>query len=129
MLANLLSVVIERLDEISAKMDSGVQASHSSTEKHRDFASYIKCKDKVNEILSLLHAWIDSKDKVKALVYIKAAIEAQVLSRPPYHIADAEFPGRLGCKSLYYAYPSEPMAFTDEGDLEELRKAILSLQS
>ena len=46
-----------------------------------------------------------------------------MLEKPPFVAADAEFPGRLGSKSLYYVYAGEPMAYNDEEDLEELRKA------
>ena len=65
--------------------------------------------------------------KGQGLVYLKAAIEARVLSRPPFEVAAAEFPGRLGSKSLYYVYTGEPLAFTEE-DLETLAEARDILQ-
>ena len=65
---------------------------------------------------------------MKAILYIKAAMEARVLSRPPYIVANAEFPGRLGGKSLYYNYTGEPMMFSSEEDLEELRRATAVLE-
>ena len=80
-------------------------------------------------ILNMLHSWIDNNERVKALVYIKAAMDAQVLSRPPYNIAEAEFPKKLGSKSLYYLYTGEPTAFTDEEDLNTLQQAISEFKS
>lgn len=90
----------------------------------KGFIYYIRHKDKANEILDQLHQWIDSKERVKALVYIKAAIDSKVISRPPFHIADAEFKGKLGSKSLYYVYTSDPLAFADTEDLDDLKTAI-----
>ena len=88
----------------------------------RRFVEFIKTAGKAAEILCQLHNWIDRAERVKALVYLKAAIEAKVLSRPPFEVAAAEFPGRLGSKSLYYVYTGEPLAFTEE-DLETLKEA------
>lgn len=65
---------------------------------------------------------------MKAILFIKAAMKARGLSRPPYIVANAEFPGRLGGKSLYYNYTSEPMMFSSEEDLEELRRATAVLE-
>lgn len=88
----------------------------------RRFTEFIKTAGKAAEILSQLHGWIDRAERVKALVYLKAAIEARVLSRPPFEVAAAEFPDRLGSKSLYYVYTGEPPAFTAE-DMETLTEA------
>lgn len=88
----------------------------------RQFTEFIKTEEKAAEIRSQLHDWIDRTERVKALVYIKAAIEARVLSRPPFEVAAAEFLGSLGSKSLYYVYTGEPTAFTAE-DLETLAEA------
>lgn len=79
--------------------------------------------------MAVLHEWIDSTEKVKALVYLKAAIDAHVILRPSYDAANAEFPGRLGSKSLYYVYTGEPLAFSDTEDLETLKRAIQELRS
>lgn len=128
MLASLLSVVIEKLDQISAKMDAAPPTSRNKVKATKDFISYIKHKESIDEILRLLHSWIDNEEKVKALIYLKAAIDADVISRPPYDAANAEFPGRLGSKSLYYVYTGEPLAFTDKDDLETLKRSIDLLQ-
>jgi hypothetical protein len=93
----------------------------------RQFVEFIKTAEKAAEILGQLHEWIDRAERVKALVYLKAAIEARVLSRPPFEVAAAEFPGRLGSKSLYYVYTGEPLTFTEE-DLETLAEARDILQ-
>ena len=82
-------------------MDAAPPTSRNNVKATKDFISYIKHKESIAEILRLLHSWIDDKEKVKALVYLKAAIDANVISRPPYDAANAEFPGRLGSKSLY----------------------------
>ena len=93
----------------------------------RTFAEYIRVPEKAADILAKLHEWIDGRQRVKAILYIKAAMDARVLERTPFVAADAEFPGRLGSKSLYYAYISEPNAFTED-DLEELRQAKAVLE-
>lgn len=129
MLAGLLSVVIEKLDQISAKMDAAPPTSRNNVKATKDFISYIKHKESIAEILRLLHNWIDDKEKVKALVYLKAAIDANVISRPPYDAANEEFPGRLGSKSLYYVYTGEPFAFSDTEDIETLKCAIQELRT
>ena len=100
-------------------MPGNVRASKPT----RAFAEYIRVPEKTAEILAKLHEWIDGRQRVKAILYIKAAVEAQVLSRPSFIAANAEFPGRLGGKSLYYVYSGEPLAYNDEDDLEELAKA------
>ena len=79
-------------------------------------------------MLAKLHEWIDGRQRVKAILYIKAAVEARVLEKPPFVAADAEFPGCLGSKSLYYVYAGEPMAYNNEEDLEELRRAKTALE-
>ena len=95
----------------------------------KDFASFIKHKDSIDKILELLHSWIDKKKRVKALVYIKAAIDANIFDyRPTYDAAKAEFPNCLGSKSLYYDYTNEPSAFSNIEDLETLQKAAAKLR-
>ena len=79
------------LERIEAKIDSSPQPAERPAEI-KEFASYIKNTDMVDTVLNMLHSWIDENERVKALVYIKAAMDAQVLSRPPYNIAEAEFP-------------------------------------
>ena len=116
------------LERIEAKIDSSPQPAERPAEI-KEFASYIKNTKMTETILSMLHSWIDENEKVKALVYIKAAMDAQVLSRPPYNIAEAEFPKKLGSKSLYYLYTGEPTAFTDEEDLTTLQQAVSELKS
>ena len=64
MLAGLLSVVIEKLDQISAKMDAAPPTALNKVKATKDFTSYIKHKESINEILRLLHNWIDDKEKV-----------------------------------------------------------------
>ena len=116
------------LERIEAKLDAAPQPAAKPAEI-KEFASYIKNTDMVETILKMLHGWIDKNERVKALVYIKAAMDAQVLARPPYNIAEAEFPKKLGSKSLYYLYTGEPTAFTDEEDLNTLQHAISELKS
>lgn len=116
------------LERIEAKIDASPQPAAKPAEI-KEFASYIKNSNMAQTILNMLHSWIDNNERVKALVYIKAAMDAQVLSRPPYNIAEAEFPKKLGSKSLYYLYTGEPTAFTDEEDLTTLQHAISELKS
>ena len=100
----------------------------AGTKPIRAFAEYIRVPEKAAEILEQLHKWIDGRQRVKAILYIKAAVEAQVLTRPSFIAANAEFPGRFGGKSLYYVYSGEPLAYNDEKDLEELRRAKAVLE-
>ncbi len=143
----LLFLVMRRLEELEARLGrieiavSGRPAANENTtrpaanenlsrpsanaEAERTpklFTEFIKTEEKAAEILRQLHDWIDRTERVKALIYLKAAIEARVLSRPPFEVASTEFPGRLGSKSLYYVYTGEPLAFTAE-DLETLTEA------
>lgn len=104
-----------------------VVAGHDGAKPMRAFAEYVHVPEKAAEILAKLHKWIDERQRVKAILYIKAAMDARVLERVPFVAADAEYPGRLGSKSLYYAYISEPNAFTED-DLEELRRAKAALE-
>ena len=138
-------MVMERLEKQSAQMERleakvdelalkvgrieqnlmpgcGLPAKPKDSKPARSFSDYVRVPDK-DEVLALLHRWIDGRQRVKAILYIKAAVEARVLEKPPFVAADAEFPGRLGSKSLYYVYAGEPMAYNDEEDLEELRRA------
>ena len=126
----LLSLVLRRLEDIEKRLDRiedaaafwRPAANAEALRPLRRFVEFIKTAEKAAEVLQHLHGWIDRVERVKALVYIKAAIEARVLSRPPFEVAAAEFPGRLGSKSLYYVYTGEPLAFTEE-DLETLKEA------
>ena len=136
----LLSLVLRRLENIEKRLDriedaaafwrpaaneNAMARPSANTEALRPlrrFVEFIKTAEKAAEVLQHLHSWIDRAERVKALVYLKAAIEARVLSRPPFEVAAAEFPGRLGSKSLYYVYTGEPLAFTED-DLETLKEA------
>jgi hypothetical protein len=135
----LLSLVLRRLENIEKRLDriedaaafwrpaanentSWPAANAEVLRPLRRFTEFIKTAGKAAEILTQLHEWIDRAERVKALVYLKAAIEARVLFRPLFEVAAAEFPGRLGSKSLYYVYTGEPLAFTAE-DLETLKEA------
>lgn len=110
-------------------MDAPQQTSQTKKTEPKDFASFIKHKESIDKILELLHSWIDKKKRVKALVYIKAAMDANIFEpRPTYDAAKAEFPESLGSRSLYYYYTSEPLAFTDKDDLETLKQSIALLQ-
>ena len=110
-------------------MDAAPPTSRNNVKATKDFISYIKHKESIEEILRLLHSWIDKKKRVKALVYIKAAMDANIFERRPlYDAAKAEFPESLGSRSLYYYYTSEPLAFTDKDDLETLKQSIALLQ-
>ena len=108
-------------------MDTPQQTIQTKKTEPKDFASFIKHKESIDKILELLHSWIDKKKRVKALVYIKAAIDANIITRPTYDAAKEEFPGRLGSKSLYYVYTGEPLAFTDKDDLKVLKQATEEL--
>ena len=114
-------------DEKAERTGTPDQVGSDGTKPTRAFAEYIRVPEKAEEILAQLHEWIDGRQRVKAILYIKAAMDARVLERVPFVAADAEFPGRLGSKSLYYAYISEPNAFTED-DLEELRQAKAVLE-
>ena len=132
----LLSRILERLEGVEARLmrveekiagraDNVAKSARQEDEKK--FEDYIKAPENAEKIMERLHGWIDGKRKVKALVYIRAAMDARVLARPPFVVAEAEFPGCLGSKSLYYVYTSEPVAFASEEDLQELKKATAEL--
>lgn len=115
---------LDALESTAAQRQATLNRTPTKT-----FADYVRVPEKYNEILAQLHLWIDKTYRVKALVYIKAAIEAKVLTRPPFVVADAEFPGHLGGQSLYYVYAGEPMSFAHKEDLVELKEATSALKS
>ena len=133
----LLSRILEKLDQLNKRMDkietrveeiAGAadkkmpgQAGHDDNKKSIRY--YIRVPEKAEEILAQLHRWIDKNYRVKALVYIKAAMNANIMERPPYIIAKEEFPGHLGARGLYYEYTNEPLAFRKANDLRELESA------
>ena len=133
----LLSRILEKLDQLDKRMDkietrveeiAGAadkkmpgQAGHYDNKKSIRY--YIRVPEKAEEILAQLHRWIDKNYRVKALVYIKAAMNANIMERPPYIIAKEEFPGHLGARGLYYEYTNEPLAFRKANDLRELESA------
>lgn len=133
----LLSRFLEKLDQLNKRMDkietrveeiAGAadkkmpgQAGHDG--KKKSIRYYIRVPEKAEEILAQLHRWIDKNYRVKALVYIKAAMNANIMERPPYIIAKEEFPGHLGARGLYYEYTNEPLAFRKANDLRELESA------
>lgn len=133
----LLSRILEKLDQLNKRMDKietrveelagaadNKMPSHSGHDDNRkSIRYYIRVPEKAEEILAQLHRWIDKNYRVKALVYIKAAMNANIMERPPYIIAKEEFPGHLGARGLYYEYTNEPLAFRKANDLRELESA------
>ena len=133
----LLSRILEKLDQLNKlmnKIETSVaelagaadnkMPSHSGHDDNRkSIRYYIRVPEKAEEILAQLHRWIDKNYRVKALVYIKAAMNANIMERPPYIIAKEEFPGHLGARGLYYEYTNEPLAFRKANDLRELESA------
>ena len=113
----------ETPDQVGSDGKHVMLGNDRASKPTRAFAEYIKVPEKAAEILEQLHKWIDGRRKVKALVYIQAAIEARVLDKPPYSAANAEFPGCLGSKSLYYAYLDDVTMFTNPGDQETKKEA------
>ena len=120
-----------KVDELAKKVDwieqvlmpgCGLPAKPKEAKPSRPFVDYIRVPAKA-EVLAKLHEWIDGRQRVKAILYIKAAVDARVLEKPTFVAADAEFPGCLGSKSLYYAYTGEPLAYNDSDDLDEIAKA------
>ncbi len=139
----LLSRILEKLERMEKRMDKietrveeiarraddkkPGQAGHNG--KRKDIRDYIRVPEKADEILAQLHKWVDRTNRVKALVYIKAAKEARVLEHTPYDVAALEFPGHLGSQSLYYEYIGEPFAFVKDADIEEFKRAKATLKS
>lgn len=133
----LLSRILEKLDQLNKRMDKietkveelagaadNKMPRHSGHDDNRkSIRYYIRVPEKAEEILAQLHRWIDKNYRVKALVYIKAAMNANIMERPPYIIAKEEFPGHLGARGLYYEYTNEPLAFRKANDLRELESA------
>lgn len=133
----LLSRILEKLDQLNKRMDKietrveelagaadNKMPSYSGHDDNRkSIRYYIRVPEKAEEILAQLHRWIDKNYRVKALVYIKAAMNANIMERPPYIIAKEEFPGHLGARGLYYEYTNEPLAFRKANDLRELESA------
>lgn len=130
----LLSRILEKLDRMEKRLDaleSTAAQKHASPTKRptKIFSDYIRVPEKADEILAQLHKWVDRTNRVKALVYIKAAKEARVLEHTPYDVAALEFPGHLGSQSLYYEYIGEPFAFVKDADIEEFKRAKATLKS
>lgn len=144
----LLSRILEKLERMEKRMDKietrveeiarraddkkPGQAGHDGKGldgKRKDIRDYIRIPEKADEILEQLHKWVDRTNRVKALVYIKAAKEARVLEHTPYDVAALEFPGHLGSQSLYYEYIGEPFAFVKDADIEEFKRAKATLKS
>ena len=130
----LLSRILEKLDRMEKRLDaleSTAAQKHASPTKRptKIFSDYIRVPEKADEILAQLHKWVDRTNRVKALVYIKAAKEARVLEHTPYDVAALEFPGHLGSQSLYYEYIGEPFAFVKDTDIEEFKRAKATLKS
>lgn len=124
---NIKRQSLDKLDRMEKRLDAleSTAAQRQATLTRtptKTFADYVRVPEKSDEILAQLHLWIDKTYRVKALVYIKAAIEAKVLTRPPFVVADAEFPGHLGGQ-----YAGEPMSFAHEKDLMELKEAVAVL--
>lgn len=121
-----------KVDELTEKVNQmepsimpgcGLPVKPKESKPTRSFADYIRVPGKADMIMAQLHKWIDGRQRVKAILYIKAAMEARVLSRPSYVAANLEFPKCLGGKSLYYAYTGEPLAYNDSDDLDEISNA------
>lgn len=141
----LLSRILEKLERMEKRMDKietrveeiAGRADDKKTGhdekgldgKRKDIRDYIRVPEKADEILAQLHKWVDRTNRVKALVYIKAAKEARVLEHTPYYVAALEFPGHLGSQSLYYEYIGEPFAFVKDADIEEFKRAKATLKS
>ena len=112
-----------RAEEIAGAADKKMPGQAGHDDNRKSIRYYIRVPEKAEEILAQLHRWIDKNYRVKALVYIKAAMNANIMERPPYIIAKEEFPGHLGARGLYYEYTNEPLAFRKANDLRELESA------
>ena len=112
-----------RVEEIAGAADKKMPGQAGHDDNRKSIRYYIRVPEKAEEILAQLHRWIDKNYRVKALVYIKAAMNANIMERPPYIIAKEEFPGHLGARGLYYEYTNEPLAFRKANDLRELESA------
>ena len=112
-----------RVEEIAGAADKKMPGQAGHDDNRKSIRYYIRVPEKAEEILAQLHRWIDKNYRVKALVYIKAAMNANIMERPPYIIAKEEFPGHLGAGGLYYEYTNEPLAFRKANDLRELESA------
>ena len=112
-----------RVEELAGAADNKMPSHSGHDDNRKSIRYYIRVPEKAEEILAQLHRWIDKNYRVKALVYIKAAMNANIMERPPYIIAKEEFPGHLGARGLYYEYTNEPLAFRKANDLRELESA------
>ena len=112
-----------RVEELAGAADNKMPSHSGHDDNRKSIRYYIRVPEKAEEILAQLHRWIDKNYRVKALVYIKAAMNANIMERPPYIIAKEEFPGHLGARGLYYEYTNEPLAFRKANDLRELEYA------
>lgn len=112
-----------RVEELAGAADNKMPSHSWHDDNRKSIRYYIRVPEKAEEILAQLHRWIDKNYRVKALVYIKAAMNANIMERPPYIIAKEEFPGHLGARGLYYEYTNEPLAFRKANDLRELESA------
>lgn len=92
-----------------------------------EFHKLVRKKEKLAQFMSYLHEHIDSLTGVEAFIYIQAAIDAKILDRPPYKVAEAEFPN-IGKRANYDAYVGLNQKFHKRKDsLQTIREEILAL--
>ena len=105
----ILKALQDAIDQSSTCLKQSIADRNERPDKAKkpplvSFRGNIKRKDKVEDIMSILHANIDGKSGIKACIYIQAAIEAEIFfDRPNYAQANEEFPG-LATRSIYDRY-------------------------
>lgn len=126
MVLQRLDVMKRDLDKIKKKMGLG-EAAEKDGKKGASclpFAGYIRGHSYTPQLLDYLHTRIEPRYRVDALVYIQAAIDAGALSRPPHTTAEAEFPGHMGCDSLYNDYVGSDAAYSTKRRVKQLADAV-----
>jgi len=118
-----LGRVLELQEEMLAmqRRDVPAKAPKKPTEA---FSYYIKDRRTEESLLAYLHTHIDVLNRVDAYIYLQAAIDAGVLSRPPFNTAAAEFPGHLGSVSTYNQYVGDSSQFSTKRRMVDLEQAI-----
>lgn len=74
------------------------------------------------ELMDYLHRHIDVRYGVDSLLYIQAAMDAEAIDRPPQKIAEAEFPGHLGARSMYNDYVGMSENFKTKKRINEYQR-------
>ena len=92
------------------------------------FASYVINKDKAKEVVTLLHQFIDGKNKPQAAsIPIRAAIDAKKLLKPTWEIYNNEFPNCKNSRTSFEKYTGASFDTTVDFKGKEIYKEMVAI--